>query len=86
LFGNVFGSDPPQLEVGIGHHHNGEPMGTARNILDTGEFVVPVMTEDLLAAMNISAARSPAVHCRTTDHFELPRISHGQQLTHAPSA
>lgn len=162
---NVFGSDPPFVAVGIGRRDNGEPKDTARNIEDTGEFVIHLVTEELLAAMNLSAADfppdqseleatglalcpgvhiqvprleaaqaslecklhqvvhlganqlfiaevvlfhvadhlidpqlhihhfapigrlgSPAVYCRTTDRFELPRISHGQWLTQAPSA
>jgi flavin reductase (DIM6/NTAB) family NADH-FMN oxidoreductase RutF len=45
--------------VGIGRRDNGEPKDTAKNIRTTGEFVVNMVTEDLLAAMNISAAEFP---------------------------
>jgi flavin reductase (DIM6/NTAB) family NADH-FMN oxidoreductase RutF len=161
---NVFGSDPPYVAVGIGRRDNGEIKDTARNIQDTGEFMINLVTEDLLDAMNLSAADfpaeeseleatglelspgvqiqaprlaaaqaslecrlnqvvplganqlfiaevvqfhvadhlidpqlhitnfapigrlgSPAVYCRTTDRFELPRMSYGQWLTQAPS-
>jgi flavin reductase (DIM6/NTAB) family NADH-FMN oxidoreductase RutF len=162
---NVFGSDPPYLAVGIGRRDSGEPKDTARNLQDTGEFVVNLVTEELLDAMNLSAADfppdqsegeatglavtpgvqiqvprlaaaqaslecrlhqvvplganqlfiaevvlfhvadhlidpelhihhfapigrlgSPAVYCRTTDRFELPRISYDHWKPQAPSA
>lgn len=56
---NVFASDPPYVAVGIGRRNNGERKDTARNIEDTGEFVIHLVTEDLLAAMNLSAADFP---------------------------
>lgn len=162
---NVFGSDPPYVAVGIGRRDNGETKDTARNIEGAGEFVIHLVTEELLIAMNLSAADfppaqseldatglalfpgvqiqvprleaaqaslecrlhqvvplgsnqlfigevvlfhladhliddqghiggfapigrlgSPSVYCRTTDRFELPRISYGQWLTQAPPA
>jgi flavin reductase (DIM6/NTAB) family NADH-FMN oxidoreductase RutF len=162
---NVFGSDPPYLAVGIGRRDSGEPKDTARNLQDTGEFVVNLVTEELLDAVNLSAADfppdqsereatglavtpgvqiqvprlaaaqaslkcrlhqvvplganqlfiaevvlfhvadhlidpelhihqfapigrlgSPAVYCRTTDRFELPRISYDHWKPQAPSA
>jgi flavin reductase (DIM6/NTAB) family NADH-FMN oxidoreductase RutF len=55
----VFGSDPPYVAVGIGRRDSGELKDTARNIQDTGEFVVHLVTEDLLTAMNLSAADFP---------------------------
>jgi flavin reductase (DIM6/NTAB) family NADH-FMN oxidoreductase RutF len=56
---NVFASDPPYVAVGIGRRDNGELKDTARNIQATGEFVVHLVTEDLLGAMNLSAADFP---------------------------
>jgi len=161
----VFGSNPIYVAVGIGLRDNGEIKDTARNIQDTGEFMINLVTEDLLDAMNLSAADfpaeeselesaglevapgiqiqaprlaaaqaslecrlhqvvplganqlfiaevvqfhvadqlidpqlhitnfspigrlgSPAVYFRTTDRFDLPRISYGQWLNQAPPA
>jgi flavin reductase (DIM6/NTAB) family NADH-FMN oxidoreductase RutF len=58
-FFNAVGSNPLYVVVGIGHRDNGEPKDTARNIQASGDFVVNMVTEDLLAAMNISAADFP---------------------------
>lgn len=43
----------------IGRRDNGAPKDTALNIETTAEFVVNLVTEDLLSAMNISAADFP---------------------------
>ncbi|MEI6830770.1 MAG: flavin reductase family protein [Synechococcaceae cyanobacterium ELA445] len=56
---NVFGSDPPYVAVGIGRRDNGEPKDTARNIEETGAFVIHLVTEELIGAMNLSAADFP---------------------------
>jgi flavin reductase (DIM6/NTAB) family NADH-FMN oxidoreductase RutF len=58
-FFNAVGSDPLYLVVGIGERDDGEPKDTARNIDRAREFVVNLVTEDLIAAMNISAADFP---------------------------
>jgi len=59
-FFNAVGSDPLYIVVSIGLRDSGAMKDTARNIQASGEFVVNLVTEDLLAAMNISAAEFPA--------------------------
>ena len=58
-FFNAVGSDPPYVVVSIGRRDNGAAKDTAINIKESGEFVVNLVTESLLMAMNISAADFP---------------------------
>lgn len=58
-FFNAVGSDPLYVVVSVGEHDDGTKKDTARNIDSSGEFVVNLVTEDLLEAMNISAAEFP---------------------------
>jgi flavin reductase (DIM6/NTAB) family NADH-FMN oxidoreductase RutF len=58
-FFNAVGSDPPYLAVSIGHRDDGTPKDTGRNIERRREFVVNLVTEELFAAMNLSAAEFP---------------------------
>ena len=58
-FFNAVGSEPLYLAVSVGFRDDGTPKDTARNIKARGEFVVNLVTEDLLGAMNISAADFP---------------------------
>jgi flavin reductase (DIM6/NTAB) family NADH-FMN oxidoreductase RutF len=59
---NYLCTDPPVVALGVTDRPGGEfvPKDTARNIRRTGEFVVNVVTEDLLHAMNICATDFPA--------------------------
>lgn len=59
-FFNAVGSEPPFVAVGIGAGPDGAPKDTARNLAETGEFVVNLVTEDLLGPMNLTAADFPA--------------------------
>jgi flavin reductase (DIM6/NTAB) family NADH-FMN oxidoreductase RutF len=58
-FFNAVGSDPLFVVIGIGRREDGSPKDTARNIQDTGTFVVNMVTEELLDAMNVSGADFP---------------------------
>ena len=58
-FFNAVGSDPLCMVVSIGLREDGTAKDTARNIESSGEFVVNLVTEELLHAMNISAADFP---------------------------
>jgi len=58
-FFNVMGSEPPIVVIGVGNCPDGRPKHTARNIAATREFVVNLVTEELGAAMNLSAADFP---------------------------
>src|SRR5580765_3233320 len=58
-FFNAVGSDPMYVVVGIGRRDNAEPKDTAKNIQISGDFVVNLVTEELITAMNISAIDFP---------------------------
>ena len=55
---NVMGSEPPLVVLGIGDRE-GEAKDTARNIAATREFVVNIVDERTVAAMNQSAGDYP---------------------------
>ncbi|MCQ0969889.1 flavin reductase family protein [Paracoccus sp. TK19116] len=59
-FFNVFGQDPALIVLGLENREGGEPKDTTRNIRDTGEFVVNILTPDLAAPMVETAAPYPA--------------------------
>jgi flavin reductase (DIM6/NTAB) family NADH-FMN oxidoreductase RutF len=54
-FFNAFSGDPPVVGIGIGSHEPGRPKDTRRNIRETKEFVVNLVSEDMAKAMNITA-------------------------------
>lgn len=58
-FFNAIGASPLYLILSIAERTAGQPKDTARNILANGEFVVNLVTEELLDAMNLSAADFP---------------------------
>ncbi len=58
---NYLCTDPPVVALGVTDRPGGfVPKDTARNIRRAGEFVVNVVTEDLLPAMNVCATDFPA--------------------------
>ena len=60
-FFNLFGQDPALVILGLENHRDGSgPKDTARNIADTGEFVVNIATPEFLQAMVGTAAAYPA--------------------------
>jgi len=86
-FFNAVGSDPMYVVVGIGRRDSGEPKDSARNIQTSGEFVVNLVTEDLLAAMNITAAEFPPeeselsavnLHAAPSVRLKAPRLAEAQ--------
>jgi flavin reductase (DIM6/NTAB) family NADH-FMN oxidoreductase RutF len=58
-FFNAVGSNPLFILVSVGDNDDGTPKDTASNIDANREFVVNLVTEDLVGAMNISAADFP---------------------------
>lgn len=54
-FFNVVCASPPVLALGIGTRPDGSYKDTSRNILETGQFVVNLVSQPLLEAMNITA-------------------------------
>lgn len=59
---NYLCTDPPIVGIGVTNRPGREavPKDTARNIRRTGEFVINVVTEDLIEKMNICATDFPA--------------------------
>lgn len=58
-FFNVVGNAPPMVVFSAGMAGPGVPKDTLRNVRDTGEFVVNIVTEATAAAMNITATDFP---------------------------
>ena len=54
-FFNVFAGDPAVVGIGIGSHEPGRAKDTRRNIRETKEFVVNLVSEDTAEAMNVTA-------------------------------
>jgi len=54
-FFNAFAGDPPVVGVGIGSHDPGRPKDTRRNVQDTRQFVVNLVSEEAAQAMNVTA-------------------------------
>lgn len=82
-FFNAIGSDPLYLIISIGNKDDGSLKDTAANIITSGEFVVNLVTEDLLSAMNISAANFPSdeseltavgLHAAASKRIKVPRV------------
>lgn len=60
-FFNCMGADPPIIVLGVGNRDGaGGPKDTAANIRRQGEFVVNVVTEEILGPMNTCAVDFPA--------------------------
>lgn len=83
-FFNVMGSAPPTVALGMLADPARGVKDSARNILDTGEFVVCLVPERLAAAANLTAIDAPRgvnelalAGLATTDsvHVKPPRIS-----------
>lgn len=58
-FFNAIGSDPLLVMISVAHNSDGSLKDTGRNIVARGEFVVNMVSEELMAAMNVSAADFP---------------------------
>lgn len=86
-FFNAVGSDPLYVVVSIGLRDDDTPKDSARNIDRNGEFVVNLVTEELLHTMNISAADFPpdqselaaaALHSAPSTKIGTPRLAEAQ--------
>lgn len=73
-FFNAVGEDPPHVMFSTVHPNNTNK-DTLNNVLETGEFVVNLVTEELVEKMNMTSANLPP----DQNEFELA------QLTPAPS-
>jgi len=83
-FFNAFGGDPPVLGIGVGSHQPGRPKDTRANIRDTGQFVVNLVSEEMAAAMNVTAIEfehgvdelaEAGLSTRASVHVKPPRIA-----------
>jgi flavin reductase (DIM6/NTAB) family NADH-FMN oxidoreductase RutF len=81
---NAFATDPPVVGVGIGSYDSLRPKDTRRNIHDTGQFVINLVSENMAEAMNITAIGfEPSVSelveaklaTRPSVHVKPPRIA-----------
>lgn len=54
-FFNAFAGDPPVVGIGISSHEPGRPKDTRRNIRETRQFVVNLVSEEVARAMNVTA-------------------------------
>jgi flavin reductase (DIM6/NTAB) family NADH-FMN oxidoreductase RutF len=54
-FFNAFSGDPPVVGIGVGSHKPGRPKDTRVNILETGQFVVNLVSEKNAEQMNITS-------------------------------
>lgn len=86
-FFNAVGADPLYVVVSVGSRSEGSPKDTARNINFAGEFVVNLVTEDLIDAMNVSAADFPpgeselsaaGLHPAESVRVKVPRVAEAQ--------
>ncbi len=59
-FFNVMGAAPPVVAIGILPHDEQRFKDSARNIIDTGEFVVNLVSNQLAEAMNLTCIDAPA--------------------------
>ena len=86
-FFNAVGSNPLYLLISVGRNDDGSRKDTANNISANGEFVVNMVTEEVLAAMNVSAADFPAdeselvaagLHMADSERIKVPRVAESQ--------
>jgi flavin reductase (DIM6/NTAB) family NADH-FMN oxidoreductase RutF len=54
-FFNAFAVNPPVVGIGIGSHDPGRLKDTRRNIAETKEFVVNLVSEEMAESMNVTA-------------------------------
>jgi flavin reductase (DIM6/NTAB) family NADH-FMN oxidoreductase RutF len=83
-FFNAVSSEPLQLVISVGTRDDDSQKDTAKNIHRSGEFVVNMVTEELMTAMNISAAEFPAhtseleatgLHAQPSEKIAVPRVA-----------
>lgn len=58
-FFNMMSADPPLVAIGLMRRPDGRYKDSAQNIIDTGEFVVNLVTETDAAAMNFTCIDAP---------------------------
>lgn len=83
-FFNAIASNPLYLMISVAKNADGSDKDTAKNIIENGEFVVNLVTEELLEAMNLSAADFPeneselsatSLHTTAACVISVPRVA-----------
>jgi flavin reductase (DIM6/NTAB) family NADH-FMN oxidoreductase RutF len=83
-FFNAFAGNPAVVGIGIGSHEPGRPKDTRANILETKQFVVNLVSEQVAEAMNITAIEFPreieelkqaGLTTAPSSHVKPPRIA-----------
>ncbi len=83
-FFNALAGNPPVVGIGVGSHDPGRPKDTRRNIAETGQFVVNLVSEEIAERMNITAIEFDAgvdelsqagLHTAASVHVKPPRIA-----------
>lgn len=83
-FFNALAGDPPVVGIGVGSHDPGRPKDTRRNIAETRQFVVNLVSEEIAERMNITAIEFDAgvdelsqagLHTAASVHVKPPRIA-----------
>jgi flavin reductase (DIM6/NTAB) family NADH-FMN oxidoreductase RutF len=83
-FFNAFAGNPPVIGIGIGSHEPGRPKDTRANILETKQFVVNLVSEQVAEAMNVTAIEFPreveelkqaGLTTAPSSHVKPPRIA-----------
>ncbi len=83
-FFNAVGAEPLFVVISVGRRDDGEPKDTARNISTGRDFVVNLVTEELLGAMNVSSVELPpdeselvaaGVHAAPSERVAAPRLA-----------
>lgn len=86
-FFNAVGANPLYILFSVALNDAGDAKDTAKNIMDSGEFVVNLVTEELFDAMNISAADFPpgiselaatGLNAAPSVHIKVPRVTEAQ--------
>jgi flavin reductase (DIM6/NTAB) family NADH-FMN oxidoreductase RutF len=70
-FFNVMGSAPPTIAIGLLADPERRFKDTAQNNLDTGEFVINLVPERMVKAMNVTAVNAP----RGTDELSIAGLA-----------
>ncbi|MBW3637399.1 MAG: flavin reductase family protein [Armatimonadetes bacterium] len=83
-FFNLVGSNPPLVVLGVGNKSEATPKDTATNIRSAREFVVNMVPQELVGAMNICAVDFPAeiseieaagLEIAPSSHIATPRLA-----------
>lgn len=86
-FFNAVSGAPPYVMVSVGLTDTGNRKDTAANAMRSGEFVVNMVTEELMDAMNVSAADFPpdiselaasGLHAAPSAKIQTPRVAEAQ--------